>query len=111
RTAIDYFRNKGVDPAEVIDAIAIAPYFNVASNETFESFDEVMESLMDHGTERTWIQRHANLANQYGLDLLMYEGGANSDLRSSVPEEWKQWAQTDPRLAEAYRLFDEVWRE
>jgi hypothetical protein len=56
-------------------------------------------------------QRHRAIADQWGLDLLGYEGGMNNNLRNTVAASIRTAVQADPRLADAYRAYEQTWRE
>ncbi|MFG0306519.1 MAG: GC-type dockerin domain-anchored protein [Phycisphaerales bacterium JB040] len=69
--------------AEATDAIAIAPYFSGPASEPENypgvlgwSNERVLDSVEDHITTVTgWVNQHATLANQHGVELIGYEGG------------------------------------
>jgi len=105
--AVQYFADQGLEPGEVIDSLAIAPYMDISNSESYADLDELFAALRQRTDD---IQEHAALAEQYGLDLISYEGGQHLVPQSSnTADALLQAAQHDPRMAEAYRQFAENW--
>jgi len=80
--------------AEHIDAFAIAPYFYVHERQQAEvrSTEDVFKLLKDDRNAYaiqnvlTMVQKQADLAKQYGVKLIAYEGGQHLvDRKSRVP--------------------------
>jgi hypothetical protein len=112
RKAIEHFTSTGRDPARFIDAIAIAPYFNVPNDgREYRNVDEFFSVLMDMSDEREYIRNHKRIADQYGMELISYEGGVEANFRRFVPQNIRDAALNDRRLGAAILRFARMWDE
>lgn len=103
--AMQYFVDNGMVPSDVIDSIAIAPYFKQPNGTTFTNLDDLFNSVAQRVDD---VREHKVVADQYGLQLIGYEGGQHM-----VPGDTEfallDAAQHDPRMAQLYRDFAEIW--
>jgi hypothetical protein len=114
--ALQYFKDKDIRPKDVIDAIAIAPYFRPQGK--FTDYDKMMQAMLETLESRIepGIRKHRDLAAFNGLKLYAYEGGQHFwynvvDAKAN-PEASKfiARAQNDPRMREAYIRYFKLWR-
>lgn len=105
--AMLYFADEGIVPADVIDSIAIAPYFREASGTAYNSLDDLFASVRQRVDD---IREHKALADQFGLDLISYEGGQHM-VPGTNSFALLEAAQNDPRMGDLYREFAEIWAE
>ena len=94
----DYEPDNWVAPTEVMDAVAVTSYFGGHTLQNSERLDELLEVIADpEVNEFVWLRdamldpdypgsiptvlaywaRQSELTERYGVDLLMYEGGAH----------------------------------
>ena len=102
------------------DALAIAPYFGVATTAGITK-DQVIEGARTYinGTVRTWLTRQKAVAQEFGLDLIAYEGGQHFVVRQpwiNSPENQAITAvlidaNRDPRMYDLYREYLNLWKE
>lgn len=106
-----------------VDAVAIAPYFggNVKGFRESTTVDEIFALTTDPSSYRSlpevlkMVKEQAQLAQQYGLDLLGYEGGqglVDWATRDSAqhPNPLFFAANRDPRMGVLYRDFLKGWQ-
>lgn len=105
RRAMRYFNENGMVPSDVIDSIAIAPYFKEPNGTTFTNLDDLFNSVFQRVDD---IREHKVVADQYGLQLIGYEGGQHM-VPGDTDFALLDAAQHDPRMAQLYRDFAEVW--
>jgi hypothetical protein len=106
------------DAWRTADALAIAPYFStdLRSDITVDQIISGCRSVIQNDIRR-WISEQKAVADRYGLDLLMYEGGQHL----LAPEPWNDTAQMramtetaiaanrDPRMADLYLEYMRQW--
>ena len=109
------------DTAREVDALAIAPYFGnkigdpKRQNEVSRwSVDQLLDELEQEvkGDNKTKsIEPHAQIAKQYGLKLLAYEGGQHLVARGNNEKQRELFfaANRDPRMAQLYREHLDNW--
>ncbi len=116
--ALDYFVDQGYAPSEVVDAIAIAPYFS-GGNPSVATLDELFAEIDEDLTNDVplRIADHKAWADAYGLKLYAYEGGqhllpvSEGALTEAEDEVLKLLAQSDPRMRDAYLRYAELWAD
>ena len=111
RTGMEYFQDHDLAPSQVIDSIAIAPYFREDANVAFPNLEKLfvnMELRLDQ--TRQHIRNHKIIADQYDLQLISYEGGQGL-VPGNTSEGLMREAQNDPRMADLYRRFSQIWEE
>ena len=99
-----------------IDAVAIAPYFGANIDEELADFflTATWEELRSYTSDiiqerRSWLQSHKQLADEYGAELIAYEGGQHFLCAGSTCEDEEFMA----KLAEFQRhdIMEELYRE
>ncbi len=113
--ALEYYTDHDIEPADVIDALAIAPYFRPQGKYT--DYDEMMGDMLETLESRLLkgIRRHKDLADQHGLKLHAYEGGQHfwynvvDTTKNPDADGFIARAQDDPRMREAYRRYFALW--
>lgn len=115
---------------EHADAIAIAPYFSgnlngdfigSAGNEaavTSMTVDQILDIAGEHirGEVRDWIEANLQVAAQYGLELVAYEGGQHllgiggAENNEAVTHLFIE-ANRHPRMGELYTEYLTQWQE
>lgn len=126
RTGLEYLQAKYGRASDVIDAITPAAYIGLpaAADQAGLTLDGLFAALDAelNGTGR--LQEHADLARQYGVDLVHYEAGQhvigfNPEIRQPdgstrggfINLDVKAAAQDDPRMGDLYRrLFERQQR-
>lgn len=103
--AIQYMMDQGFQPNDVIDAIAIAPYFHADANTAFANTDEIFSAIEQQVAA---MVAHQGVAESHNVKLYAYEAGQHL-LSGATAEDIIRDAQHDPRMAEAYRTFNEAW--
>ena len=111
RTGMEYFQDHGLVPGDVIDSIAIAPYFREDKTVAFSNLDELFAN-MELRLEKTRqdIRKHKTIADQHAVRLISYEGGQHV-VPGNTSEDLLRQAQGDPRMADLYRRFAQIWEE
>ncbi|MFW6031854.1 MAG: hypothetical protein ACOCTI_00600 [Phycisphaeraceae bacterium] len=101
----------GVEPGEVIDAIAIAPYMHAGHNR--ETVDQLIDDMRKdaRGKMAEGIRSHAEYARQADADLIAYEGGQHVFFRNVAKDELIDQVQDDPRMRELYQILAEEWEK
>ncbi|MCA1996356.1 MAG: hypothetical protein LDL56_03905, partial [Armatimonadetes bacterium] len=115
------------DAGRKCDALAIAPYFGLTPSPNGEpsvstvlgwGLDGIFRYLQDEAIPKTaeWTRKHKQLADQYGIALIAYEGGQhlvgiqggenNDDLTRLLIS-----AQTDPRMGVCYQRYLDGWKQ
>lgn len=108
------------------DALAIAPYLNfnvgpltkpseaeVAGWTVSQVLDYVEQHALPNSLE--WVDGNRSVANQFGLDLLAYEGGqhfvgiAGGENNAALTAVLKA-ANSDPRLEKIYQAYFDGWQ-
>lgn len=110
------------DMYQHIDAVAIAPYFggNLKGYRESQTVDDIFRLTTEKDSYRSlpeileMVGQHARLADQYGVDLLGYEGGQGLvDWATRKPEQHPNplffAANRDPRMGELYTEFLQGW--
>ncbi|MBD2463651.1 DUF4114 domain-containing protein [Oscillatoria sp. FACHB-1407] len=132
---------KQYDPNYTVDSLAIAPYVSLRAsqanaaeiegwtqdpdgglNKVFQEINQggvlsngkpggALAAALDH------VTKHATLSDQYGLDLVAYEGGQHLDTNQDGTENNQAitdlfiQANRDPRMGEVYRKYLEGLQE
>jgi hypothetical protein len=112
------------DTYKDVDALAIAPYFggNIKGYREATTVDEIFALTTAPDSYRSLpevlakVQEHAQLAEQFGVDLLAYEGGQGLvDWATRKPEQYPNplffAANRDPRMGELYQTFLAGWQQ
>lgn len=105
---------------EVIDALAIAPYFGgppVRRLTTAEALSITQEQIIklagDHlrGDVRQWIAGNAQVAAEHGVQLIGYEGG--SHLRRDLSEQEAPFIQASQseEMGDLYEEYLQMWSD
>ncbi len=110
------------DTYQHIDALAIAPYFggNLKGYRESETVDDIFRLTSEEDSYRSlpevlaMVKQQARLADQYGVDLLAYEGGQGLvDWATRKPEQHPNplffEANRDPHMGELYTEFLDGW--
>ena len=110
------------DTYKQVDALAIAPYFggNIKGYRETTTVDDVFELTTAKDSYRSLpevlekVQKHAELAAKFGVDLLGYEGGQGLvDWATRKPDQHPNplffAANRDPRMGELYTEFLNGW--
>jgi hypothetical protein len=102
------------------DAIAIAPYFSTELRPGI-TVDQVLAGSQAtiRGDLRNWVRDTKAVADRYGLDLLMYEGGQhlvaptpwNDTPEMRAMTETAIAANRDPRMKDLYLEYMRQWYE
>lgn len=115
------------DAGRKCDALAIAPYFGLTPSPNGEpsvstflgwGLDGIFRYLQDEAIPKTaeWTRKHKQLADQYGIALIAYEGGQhlvgiqggeNNDGLTRLLIS----AQTDPRMGVCYQRYLDGWKQ
>lgn len=108
--ALERFVDDGLDPAQVIDNVSLAPYISGRSSTTgapaLDSLDSYVQAVADVAWQANASAEHAAFADQYGLNLTAYEGGIHG-LQSGDP--YITQAQNHPGIVTAYQNMQEAW--
>lgn len=112
------------DTYQAVDALAIAPYFggNIKGYREAETVEDIFHLTTEPDSYRSLpevlekVQRHAQLAQQFGVTLLGYEGGQGLvDWATRKPEQHPNplffAANRDPRMGQLYTEFLEGWQQ
>ncbi|WMP18302.1 sugar-binding protein [Thiothrix lacustris] len=110
------------DTYKQVDALAIAPYFggNIKGYREATTVDDIFELTTAKDSYRSLpevlekVQKHAELAAKFGVDLLGYEGGQGLvDWATRKPDQHPNplffAANRDPRMGELYTEFLNGW--
>lgn len=110
------------DTYQNVDALAIAPYFggNIKGFRESSTVDDIFRLTTDKDSYRSLpevlegVRKHAKLAQQFGVDLLGYEGGQGLvDWATRKPDQHPNpllfAANRDPRMGELYTQFLDGW--
>ncbi|MBI1388230.1 MAG: hypothetical protein GC154_07260 [bacterium] len=109
------------------DALAIAPYLSMivtpggepsASEAASWTVEQALDRLEKHALPQSirWIQDQKKIADQYGLELIAYEGGQHmvgaggAENNESLTRLFHQ-ANADPRMNDIYRAYFNAWDE
>jgi hypothetical protein len=112
------------DTYQYVDVLAIAPYFggNIKGYREASTLDDIFRLTTEEGSYRSLpevlakVQEHAKLAQQFGVDLLAYEGGQGLvDWATRKPEQHPNplffAANRDPRMGQLYTEFLNGWQQ
>ncbi len=125
--ALEYYRDNGIEPREVIDALAIAPYIHVHGK--YSELDRLMEAMMENvegalalarkgmpadearDANRLYygIRRHKDIADRHGLKLYAYEGGQHVWHNRVTDGAMIGRAQRHPAMRRIYRDYFRLW--
>ncbi|WP_028488138.1 sugar-binding protein [Thiothrix lacustris] len=110
------------DTYKQVDALAIAPYFggNIKGYREATTVDDIFDLTTAKDSYRSLpevlekVQKHAELAAKFGVDLLGYEGGQGLvDWATRKPDQHPNplffAANRDPRMGELYTEFLNGW--
>jgi hypothetical protein len=102
------------------DALAIAPYFQTPLTVGITT-DQVIDGCRTYinGTVRTWLTRQKAVAQEFGLDLIAYEGGQHLIVKQPHINSTENQALTnvaiaanrDPRMYDLYKEYLNLWKE
>jgi hypothetical protein len=107
-------------PSHYFDAIAIAPYVRVDPSVDVPgmTMDQLFASMNSYlnGTLANGIAANAAVAQQYGLQMVAYEGGQslvawNPVLKQDENYDTKLAAQDDPQMSQLYRSLAALWQQ
>ena len=111
------------DTYKSVDALAIAPYIggNLRGFRASKTVDDIFKLLNDEKSYRSLpkimheLRKHADLAKEFGVSLIAYEGGqglvdwaAKDYLQHPNPLFFA--ANRDPRMADLYRDLYQQWK-
>ena len=103
------------DTASFVDSMAVAPYFGPDKGKPDRGADAT-EYLLTHGNEfvdaairRALVSKE--VATQFGLPLISYEGGPDYVSFNPRLKEAFQRAEHDPRIYNIYKTFLRRWRD
>ncbi len=111
RTKLTFLDAAFSDWRQSVDALGIAPYIHVEEDPPADL--DTLFTVLDQAlvTNREWISQCVTLADEFGVELLAYEGGqhlvANTDDTSHVYHQ----VQDDPRMYDLYREYLGGWRD
>jgi hypothetical protein len=110
-TALSYLKNK-YGSVSAVSGIAIAPYFGYdlgSADVNGASIDSLFNALGNQLNNDTipGINAHKNLAAQYGLPLMAYEGGQH--LFGTTNQSTKNAMQADPRMGTLTKQLLDTW--
>jgi hypothetical protein len=114
-SGLSYLQSNFGNPSNYISDIAIAPYatINGSQNVTGLTEDQLFADLNQYLTSDVipWIQQSAQLANQYHLPLVAYEGGQGltSGYNSTGNQALMEEAQNDPRMGQLLTTLMNAW--
>ncbi len=118
-SGLKYLKARGTEPRQSLYGIAIAPYVNFDQeklDKTGLTLDQLFAAMNDYLDRdvTSWIARHKQLADQYGVKLLAYEGGQhliafNPSTGHEDNERLKIEAQQDPRMGKIYEKLSAAW--
>jgi hypothetical protein len=101
------------------DALAIAPYFQTPLTAGITT-DQVIDGCRAYinGTVKTWLTRQKAVAQEFGLDLIAYEGGQHLMVKQphiNSPENQALTdvaiaANRDPRMYDLYIEYLNLWK-
>jgi hypothetical protein len=100
-----------------LDAMAVAPYFNIDDDSTATSVDAVFTGLDANlaskpaanagGAIANWLAGDLAEASKYDLPVIAYEGGQG--LNGTTNEANLVAAETDPRMYDRYQTYLALW--
>jgi hypothetical protein len=109
--ALNYLASTGT-PSDDIYGLAIAPYIddgnndpNVTLDQLFARMNAALPGIQDQ------VASNRQLATNYGVNLVAYEGGQDLVATDNVSIPVKQAAQHDSRMGQVMRAFYDIWQQ
>lgn len=91
---------------ELVDAVAIAPYFHEDRSRTYTTADEALDGCMNELKKWWWhLAEHRELAENHDLQLLAYEGGQHLVSHDAKLTDLFIAANRHPRMEEVYDAY------
>jgi hypothetical protein len=113
-TGLQYIHDHVGPPANYFKEIAIAPYVGdqvgaaPAGGWTLDALFPVLENFTAT-TMAQWTRQAKASADQWGMQLVAYEGGEDLRTATSLPEALVSTAQKDPRMYGLYHDMSKTW--
>ena len=108
---LDWLKTTYGEPKNLIDGIAMAPYFNTEKAGPNASVDELIGAMRRSSDESMNMRREMiEVAKKYGLEPMCYEGGPDSGGGNPANIANRIRAMRDPRMEElVYRDIKNNW--
>jgi len=123
--SLEYFKDRKINPRDVIDTISVAPYIHPAGKHLdLDSLMAAQMKVVDEALAEArrgvpgkdarsrlyrGVKRHKELADAHGLKLNAYEGGQHVWHNRVTDGKLIGACQKDPRMRELYRKYFELW--
>lgn len=109
--ALRWFDDQGLRASDFIDSLAIAPYFGVDSAGPYSQLDQIAAEMPTMEFQAWMTRQHRRIAEDYGLELISYEGGPHFTPWNATDPALAYQVQAHPQMGEAYDEYVTMWEQ